>query len=367
MKILLTVPIFELARGGAENFAFRLCSKLAERGHQIHVVTGRGESIPGIEVYRPLSLIDETAKRIRPDLSIDWGFNHPADLHRIGGGVHRFFLEHSLNAYRGPLRLYKRFRNSSIKNRKIIRRQSEMIMRRGAFFVANSRFSASQITGAGAPTENVFVLHNGVDTSLFSPALRTTEPDALRASWGLERSNIAFLFVAHNLVLKNFKLLKEVFERLAKLSKRARLVVAGKHRPARMPGNCIYAGEIYDMPLCYRACDCLVHPTFFDSCANVVFESMSTGLPAVVSNVCGADELVENEKSGFTLPVTGNEREIIEIWFDKIHLLSENKEMRKGMGHSARKAMLGNEFEGYVTRLEAIIEMVIERKAGHGR
>ena len=30
-------------------------------------------------------------------------------------------------------------------------------------------------------------------------------------------------------------------------------------------------------------------------------------------------------------------------------------------------SMLGNEFEGYVTRLEAIIEMVIERKAGHGR
>lgn len=367
MKILLTVPIFELARGGAENFAFRLCAKLAERGHEIHVVTGRGESIPGIEVYRPLSAVGETAKRIRPDISIDWGFNHPADLHRIGGGVHRFFLEHSLNAYRGPLRWYKQLRNSSIKNRKIIRRQSEMIVRRGAFFVANSRFSASQITGAGAQAENVFVLHNGVDTSLFSPALSAVEQDALRASWGLERADIAFLFVAHNLVLKNFKLLKEVFERLQKLSQRVRLVVAGKHRPGRMPGNCIYAGEIYDMPLCYRACDCLVHPTFFDSCANVVFESMSTGLPVIVSNVCGADELVEHDKSGFTLPVTGDDREIKKIWFNKIHLLSENVEMRKAMGDSARKAMLGNDLGGYVTRFEAVIEMVLERKAGHGR
>jgi glycosyltransferase involved in cell wall biosynthesis len=258
-------------------------------------------------------------------------------------------------------------RNTSIKNKKIIRRQTEMITRRGAFFVANSRFSASQITGSGAPAENVFVLHNGVDTSLFRPDPRSAGLSAMRASWGLGRSDVIFLFVAHNLVLKNFQLLRDVFERLAKLSERAKLVIVGKHRPRRIPGNCVYAGEIYDMPLCYQACDCLVHPTFFDSCANVVFESMSTGLPVIASDVCGADELVEEGKSGFILPVSGDDNGIEEIWLNKILLLSEDGEMRKNMGDSARDAMLGNEFERYVTRLEAIIETVIERKAGYGR
>ncbi len=365
MKIVLTTPIFELARGGSENFAFRLCKKLAERGHQIRVVTGRGESIPGIAVFKPISAVDEVVKSVRPDLSIDWGFNHPADMHRIGGGVHSFFLEHSLNAYRGPLRWYKRLRNRSAKNKRIICKQTEMIMRRGAFFVANSRFSASQITGTGAPPERVFVLHNGVDTSLFRPARGASEAEALRESWGLGPSDVAFLFVAHNLVLKNLSLLRDVFEKIAKFSERTRLVIVGKHRPRRMPANCIYAGEIFEMPLCYRACDCLVHPTFFDSCANVVFESMASGLPVIVSNVCGADELVEEVKSGFILPVSGDAKQIEDVWIDRILLVSEKAGLRKNMGDSARKAMMENTFDEYVTRLEAIIATVIRRKAGY--
>jgi glycosyltransferase involved in cell wall biosynthesis len=200
-----------MAGGGAENFAFRLSRALSDRGHEMHVVTDRGGPVPGISVYHGMAQIRKTLEEVRPDLSVDWGFNHPADIHRLGGGAHQYFLDHSLNAYHGLLRWYKRLRIQSPKHRAIIRKQGEMLRRPGAFFIANSRFAAGQVVAAGARPEAVAVLHNGVDTAMFRPARGKEKADRLRATWGLTASDVAVLFIAHNLLLKNFALLRDIF------------------------------------------------------------------------------------------------------------------------------------------------------------
>jgi UDP-glucose:(heptosyl)LPS alpha-1,3-glucosyltransferase len=362
VRILLSTPIFEMAGGGAENFAFRLCRALSDRGHEIHVVTDRGGPVPGISVYNGIARIDQVLEEVHPDLSIDWGFNHAADIHRLGGGAHQYFLKHSLNAYHGVLRWYKRLRSRSPKHRAIIRKQSEMLRRPGAFFLANSRFAADQVVAAGASPEAVAVLHNGVDTGIFRPAKGKEMADRLRAIWGLKPSDVAVLFVAHNLLLKNFALLRQIFQRIESQCPRMKLIVVGKRRPSFMPPNSVYAGELSDMVTCYQAADCLAHPTFFDSCANVVLEAMSTGLPVVASNVCGAHELVEDGKSGFVLAVTGRKRKIMDQWLKKLQLLGADEAMRRRMGTAGREAMLNNDFGYYVTRLEGLMKQVLERK-----
>ena len=364
MRILLSTPIFEMAGGGAENFAFRLCRALSDRGHEIHVVTDRGGPVPGISVYNGIAQIDQVLEEVHPDLSIDWGFNHAADIHRLGGGAHQYFLEHSLNAYHGLLRWYKWLRSRSPRHKAIIRKQGEMLHRPGAFFVANSRFAAEQVVAAGASPEAVAVLHNGVDTGMFRPAKGKEEVSRLRAAWGLKPSDVAVLFIAHNLLLKNFALLREVFRGLASQAPRMKLIVVGKRTPSFMPPNSVYAGELSDMVTCYQAADCLAHPTFFDSCANVVLEAMSTGLPVVASNVCGAHELVEDGKSGFVLAVAGRKRKIMDQWLKKLQLLGADEAMRRRMGAAGREAMLKNDFGHYVTRLEAFMRQVMERKTG---
>jgi hypothetical protein len=83
-----------------------------------------------------------------------------------------------------------------------------MLHRPGAFFVANSRFAAEQVVAAGASPEAVAVLHNGVDTGMFRPAKGKEEVSRLRAAWGLKPSDVAVLFIAHNLLLKNLALLR---------------------------------------------------------------------------------------------------------------------------------------------------------------
>jgi UDP-glucose:(heptosyl)LPS alpha-1,3-glucosyltransferase len=365
MRVLLSTGIFELAGGGAENFAFRLSRALSDRGHEMHVVTDRGGPVPGISVYQGIAQIDKFIEELRPDLTVDWGFNHPADLHRLGGGAHQHFLEHSLNAYHGLLRWYKRLRNRSPKHRAVIRKQAEMLRRPGAFFLANSRFAADQVIAAGARPEAVGVLHNGVDTGMFHPAKGKGAVDRLRSRWGLSPSDVAVLFIAHNLLLKNFALLRDIFQGLASRYPGMKLIVVGKRKPSLMPPNSIYAGELSDMVTCYQAADFLAHPTFFDSCANVVLEAMSAGLPVATSNVCGAHELVEEGKSGFVLPVTGKKREIRDEWMKTLQVMGTDEVLRRRMGAAGREAMLGNDFGYYVTRLEGFMKQVLERKKGH--
>jgi len=365
VRILLSTPIFEMAGGGAENYAFRLSRALADRGHEMHVATDRGGPVPGISVYHGIAQIEKVLEEVRPDLSIDWGFNHPADIHRLGGGAHQYFLEHSLNAYHGLFRWYKRLRSRSPKHRAIIRKQNEMLCRPGAFFLANSRFAADQVVAAGARPEAVAVLHNGVDTGMFRPAKGKEAADRLRATWGLAPSDVAVLFIAHNLLLKNFALLRDIFRKLASRTSRMKLIVVGKRSPSLMPPNGVYAGELSDMVTCYQAADCLAHPTFFDSCANVVLEAMSVGLPVVASNVCGAHELVEDDKSGYVLPVTGKKVEIRDQWLKTLQRLGMDEGLRRRMGAAGREAMLNNDFGHYVTRLEAFMRLVLERKKGH--
>jgi glycosyltransferase involved in cell wall biosynthesis len=355
-----------MAGGGAENFAFRLSRALSDRGHEMHVLTDRGGPVPGVSVYPGLTQIRKVLEEVRPDRFIDWGFNHPADLHRLGGGAHRYFLEHSLNAYHGMLRWYKRLRSRSPKHRALIRKQAEMLRRPGAFFLANSRFAADQVIAAGARPEAVGVLHNGVDTAMFRPAKGKEAAKRLRARWGLGPSDVAVLFIAHNLLLKNFALLRDIFQGLASQYPRMKLIVVGKRKPSLMPPNSVYAGELSDMVACYQAADGLAHPTFFDSCANVVFEAMSTGLPVAVSNVCGAHELVEEGRSGFVLTVTGNKREIRDQWLKSLQVLGTDEVLRRRMGAAGREAMLGNDFGVYVTRLEGIMKQVLERKRSRG-
>jgi UDP-glucose:(heptosyl)LPS alpha-1,3-glucosyltransferase len=365
LKLLLSTPIFEMAGGGAENFAFRLSRALSDRGHEVHVVTDRGGPVPGVSVYQGLAQISKVLEEVRPDLFIDWGFNHPADIHRLGGGAHQYFLEHSLNAYHGLLRWYKRLRSRSPKHRAIIRKQGEMLRRPGAFFLANSRFAADQVVAAGARAEAVAVLHNGVDTGMFRPAQGKEAVDRLRSRWGLSPSDVAVLFIAHNLLLKNFALLRDLFQGLASRYPGMKLIVVGKRKPSLMPPNSVYAGELSDMVTCYQAADFLAHPTFFDSCANVVLEAMSTGLPVAASNVCGAHELVEEGKSGFVLPVTGKKREVRDEWMKTLQVLGTDEVLRRRMGAAGREAMLGNDFGIYVTRLEGFMRQVLERKKGH--
>jgi UDP-glucose:(heptosyl)LPS alpha-1,3-glucosyltransferase len=363
LRILFYTRIFGMARGGAENYVVRLCQALAQRQHDVHVIADRFFATTGITLHQDTTRIDWVREQVKPDLTVDWGFFQHADVHRLGGGIHKYVMQYSLNAFHGPHQWLKGIGYRFRKHRIIINRQRELLRHSASIFLANSRMTADQTIAAGAKDTAVSVLHNGVDTKLFCPKNGGDKRVInLREAWGLSSNDVAVLYVAHNHRLKNFSVLRRAFTRLAGSFPHIKLVVIGKRPPHRMPPNTIYAGEHEDMPTCYQAADCLAHPAFFDSCANVVLEAMSCGLPVVVSDRCGANELVHHGQSGFVLPVAGNQDVIIGRWTQQVLSVYRDTSIRERLGAAAREAMLENDLEHYVTRFESFLQKALSAK-----
>ncbi|OVE77705.1 hypothetical protein BVX99_01945 [bacterium F16] len=355
MRLLFYVEHFKMAGSGLENQAVRLCRSLAERGHDVHVLSDDAEEVSGVFVHHGLADSVALCGEVLPHLCIDWGFLFPADLHRMGGGTHNQFIAYNLAAYRGLAKLIKKMSYLKSKHQRIIARQKTMLANPAAFFMANSQQTADMAVADGADPKRVMVHHQTVDLNHFTPGKMRTFRGDMREELGIEDEDIAFIFVAHNLKLKNLDLLHRVFNRVSKTLP-VKLIVAGKRKPGFSAPWLVYAGASPMMETFYAAADVLLHPTYFDSCANVVIEAMACGRPVVVSDSAGINEIVRNGADGNVLPVRGPRSKIETAWQAVVTALAKDAELRERQGKSARETA---EMYGYDRFLDWFDELLI--------
>ena len=82
----------------------------------------------------------------------------------------------------------------------------------------------------------------------------------------------------------------------------------------------------------YQATDIYVHPSKADTFPNTVLESLACGTPVISTPVGGIPEQVNNNVTGFLIPL-----EDIKEWVSCIKNLLSNDSLRKRMGHQASK------------------------------
>jgi UDP-glucose:(heptosyl)LPS alpha-1,3-glucosyltransferase len=366
MKTVFIIPHFSAKVGGAEGFAVSVTQRLALRGHDVHVVAEDGIATDGVELHRsPLPNNTNVVADLAPDITIDWGLHVYADLHRLGGGTHREFLSYNLLGRSLFGRILKRFEYLlALKHRRIIPAQRKICLAPDTYFLAVSHFAAEQLhRTVSIPPDRVRVLHNGVSLDRFEPAkLAAFRADA-RARLGLQDDTVAFLFVAHNLRLKNFALIHKISRELSKRNANARVVVLGKRAPKTSTSYIIYAGETTEPERYYAAADVLLHPTYYDACANVVLEALAAGLPVVSSNLNGSAEIIDNGRNGFVLPVTEHSTEVEKQWLTVIARLAADPDERQHIGRHARKLAQQHSLEAYVDAFESYL-LEIAKKLG---
>ncbi len=352
MRILFFVEHFR-SIGGAENLAVSVCKELSKRGHEIHVICKDGEEIDSIKTYKRFSNIKEIVKEIKPDLTFDWGLFEKAHLSRLGGSIHKIFLEYSLFSYPLVLRPFKWISYKLGKHRKKIKHQEYVLSSKNTIYIAPSNFVKEHCLRYGLPENRIRVIYNGVDLNRFFPP--SNEQRVMeRKKWDIGINEVVFLFIAHNLKLKNIALLKKVFDKLYKKHPFVKLLVTGKRRPRFNAPYLIYTGAIQDMHKIYWVADVLVHPSYFDTFGSVVLEAMASGIPAVVSSWAGASEIVED--SGIVLPVVG--KNVPVLWMQGLEKMLD-KALREKMGDNARKISQKYEFISYVNKIEALFKEVL--------
>jgi len=350
MKILFYIEYFK-NMGGAENYAISLCKELKKRGHDIHVVCRDGNDIASIKIHRNFNNIKEVWKKVIPDVTFDWGLFERADISRLGGGIHKKFILYGLYTYPHYIRPIKWLLYRIGKHRKKIKQQAYVLSSQSTLYIAPSNFIKKHAVDYGIPENRIVVLYNGVDLVKFCPKNKRFKIDQ-RRKWGIGEDEVVFLFVSHNLRLKNIRLLKKVFDKLFPKYSMIRLMVVGKRRPNFTAPYLIYTGAIDDMREIYAIGDVLVHPSYFDTFGSVVIEAMASGIPVIVSKFTGASEIVEN--GGFVLPVVENNVE--EIWANTVEKML-NKRFRLELGRTAREIAEKYDFSLYVDKIEEIIRL----------
>lgn len=212
---------------------------------------------------------------------------------------------------------------------------------------AGAEFNARVV---GYPPSRYRVVHNGVDTTRFAPAV----PGALRAELGVAADEQVVGMFASFKAQKNHPLFFRAAARVLERFPRTRLLLVGDELYAGMHGSdeykrevlelverlglrgrCVFAGNQDAVHRFYAACDVTVMSSHFEGTANAVLESLSCGVPVVATNVSDTAIILPDGRAGFVVP-PGDERAMS----DRICALLGDPALRTGMGQAGRQWIL---------------------------
>jgi glycosyltransferase involved in cell wall biosynthesis len=196
------------------------------------------------------------------------------------------------------------------------------------------------------PENRIRVIHNGVDTRKFQPAL---DKRKVKAELGLNPDDLAILSVGRLYARKGLFTLIEAMPPVVKRFKNAKFVISGKGQKDEMAkltshaeqlgvkDNIIFTGYYPDkkLPKLYQAADVFAFSTFYEHHPFAVLEALATGLPVVTTWVGGIPETIVSGKNGFLVqPFNKNQLA------DRIIYLLEHPAEAAEMGAKARQTIV---------------------------
>lgn len=157
---------------------------------------------------------------------------------------------------------------------------------------------------------------NGIDTTAFNPEnFSTQQKQTLKATLNISQDDFIFLFVGRLVADKGISELIIAFEEYIKQNKKIKLLLVGDYEidldglpksvmnAIRNNSSIIFTGMIDDVKPYYSISDCLVFPSYREGFPNVVMEAGAMGLPAIVTNINGCNEIISDGKNGIIIPV----------------------------------------------------------------
>ncbi len=235
--------------------------------------------------------------------------------------------------------------------------------------VANCQYLRELYERRFPKLKNITVIPNGVDIQKFNPT---------GVKHLLMSDRIWLLYVGRIENRKGIDILLRAMPAILKRYPNARLLLVGRApRPyylqklkslaqnLSLESKIQFIGVVSneDIPHLMRAVDVLVFPSTtrsdeVEGLPNVILEGMASGLPVVVTNVCGVPEVVEHGKTGI-LVSPGSTQDLI----DGVIALLESKQLRSELGVQGRDFIIRhNSTERTARDYIALYEKLIEIK-----
>ena len=330
MKILmLTWEYPPRIVGGIARVVNDLSKRLIKDGHDVYVVTYREGSTPyyendkGVHVYR----VDNYM--INPNNFIDWimqlNFNMVAKVNELIAKGEKFDVIHAhdwlvayaaktlKNSYDLPLvstiHATEAGRNGGIHDevQRYINDTEWMLTYESSEVIVNSKFMKNDLQRLfGLPYEKINVVANGINSTAYSGVEKDYD---FRRQYAADNEKI-ILFMGRLVYEKGVQHLISAMPKILENYHDAKLVIAGKggmldelkaQVEAMGLGQKVYftgylnAKQVSKM---YKCADISVFPSTYEPFGIVALEAMLAGVPTVVSDVGGLNEIVEHGVDG---------------------------------------------------------------------
>lgn len=154
---------------------------------------------------------------------------------------------------------------------------------------------------------------NGIDTAHFNPLYYSAEDnETMRDKLGIKADDFVYVFVGRLVGDKGINELIEAFERLG--VENVKLLLVGSYETELDPLeketldiiesnlNIISVGYQQDVRPYFALADALAFPSYREGFPNVVMQAGAMGLPSIVTDINGCNEIVEEGVNGLIIP-----------------------------------------------------------------
>ena len=189
---------------------------------------------------------------------------------------------------------------------------------------------------------------NGIDTSFFNAEKYSQiENDALKKTLEILPNDFVFIFVGRLVSDKGINELTEAFKKLNDLFSNTKLLLVGPSEKELDPlssgtlkeieenKSIISVGYQNDVRPYFGISNALVFPSYREGFPNVVMQSGAMGLPSIVSNINGCNEIIIENQNGIIIPV----KNTIAI-FDAMKKMVENVAFYNQLKENSRKRIV---------------------------
>lgn len=196
---------------------------------------------------------------------------------------------------------------------------------------------------------------NGIDTSYFNPELYSdSQKVTLKKQLTIAQDDFVFVFVGRLVADKGINELVVAFEQLSAEYPKIKLLLVGDYEADLDPLSAetlsviqnnkaiISVGFQNDVRPYLVISDALAFPSYREGFPNVVMQAGAMGLPTIVSDINGCNEIIKEGENGLIIPVK-NSNALLKAMKN----ITEQKEVTNILKEKAR-AMIVNRYEQYL-------------------
>jgi len=373
LKIVQVNPHFLPSKGGSEWFCSNLSKRLAERGHEVHVLSSTFGS-------------KEASFQVRDGYFVS---RHPY-VGVVGKTNPATFILHKLLAMKADV-IHAHSYIFLTSNQAALARKLGTTP-----FILHLHGGLEFAPVAGDPLSRVlFLMKRLYDPTLGKWTVRAADVvgsvskkdlEIARRLWKIEPDKLCWLpnavdtdkfypdqrqekrnvvFIGRLERWKGVHIFLEVARRISRERRSLNFLVVGDGSLRRLAeslaeqscnGRVKFLGEIAhdEIAAVLAQAAILVLPSFVEGLPTVCLEALASGVPVVASDVGGVSEVVVDGQTGFLFPA-GNVKEC----FDKVENLLSDEQLRNRMGREGRRLVKSlYTWEKAVTAVEEVYEAI---------